>query len=82
MSLSIHVPPFTDLPLNSSKGRAYPDISAQSMDFQVIIGGKEESVDGTSASSPVGCRFSHPHQSHPFNLGPPLDCCCYFLALE
>ncbi|KAF9448925.1 subtilisin-like protein [Macrolepiota fuliginosa MF-IS2] len=34
-------------------GRAYPDVSAQSMNFQVVAGGKVISVAGTSASSPT-----------------------------
>lgn len=37
----------------SSSGRAYPDISAQAENFQVVIGGITNGVDGTSCSSPV-----------------------------
>lgn len=34
-------------------GRAYPDVSAQGQGFQVVIGGRTESVSGTSCSSPT-----------------------------
>ncbi|KAF8801356.1 subtilisin-like protein [Phlegmacium glaucopus] len=39
--------------LYRATGRAYPDISAQGVGFQVIIGGKTSSVGGTSASCPT-----------------------------
>lgn len=38
---------------NSVSGRAYPDVAAQGEGFQVVVGGRTESVAGTSASSPV-----------------------------
>ncbi len=34
-------------------GRAYPDISAQGMNFQIVANGQYVGVDGTSASSPT-----------------------------
>ena len=37
----------------STSGRAYPDVATQGEGFQVVIGGRTESVAGTSASSPV-----------------------------
>ncbi|KAF8903511.1 peptidase S8/S53 domain-containing protein [Gymnopilus junonius] len=39
--------------LFNKTGRAYPDVSAQGEAFQVIVGGRTESVAGTSASSPT-----------------------------
>lgn len=41
----------------SAKGRAYPDVSAQAQNFQVIIGGRTSNVRGTSASAPVSNTF-------------------------
>lgn len=43
----------TDAGLFNTSGRAYPDVAAQGEGFQVIIGGRTESVAGTSASSPT-----------------------------
>jgi tripeptidyl-peptidase-1 len=37
----------------SPSGRAYPDVAAQGLGFQVVVGGSVISVGGTSASSPV-----------------------------
>jgi len=42
---------------NSSKGRAYPDISAQGTGFQVVVNGTTVSVGGTSASAPVAAAI-------------------------
>ncbi|KAH9479704.1 putative tripeptidyl-peptidase SED2 [Psilocybe cubensis] len=39
--------------LFNKTGRAYPDVSAQGQGFQVVIGGRVQSVAGTSASSPT-----------------------------
>ncbi|KAF5373905.1 hypothetical protein D9758_000883 [Tetrapyrgos nigripes] len=39
--------------LFNKTGRAYPDVSAQGIGFQVVIGGRTQSVGGTSASSPT-----------------------------
>ncbi|KAJ7173519.1 peptidase S8/S53 domain-containing protein [Mycena filopes] len=39
--------------LYNATGRAYPDVSAASSGFQVVIGGRTSSVGGTSASSPT-----------------------------
>ncbi|TDL27656.1 subtilisin-like protein [Rickenella mellea] len=53
------VPPFlrklgkTYAGLFNPAGRAVPDVSAQGEGFQVVVGGKVESVGGTSASSPT-----------------------------
>ncbi|PPQ94446.1 hypothetical protein CVT25_002537 [Psilocybe cyanescens] len=45
--------------LFNKTGRAYPDVSAQGQGFQVVIGGRVQSVAGTSASSPtVAAIFS------------------------
>jgi len=46
--------------LYNPQGRAYPDISAQGLNFQVVVGGGQPiSVGGTSASSPtVAAIFS------------------------
>ncbi|KAI0705250.1 peptidase S8/S53 domain-containing protein [Cytidiella melzeri] len=43
----------TDSGLFNTTGRAYPDVAAQGQGFQVVIGGRTESVAGTSASSPT-----------------------------
>jgi tripeptidyl-peptidase-1 len=34
-------------------GRAYPDISAQALNFPVVVNGTVEYIEGTSCSSPV-----------------------------
>ncbi|KAI5119526.1 hypothetical protein M0805_002548 [Coniferiporia weirii] len=53
------VPPFleklgdTYAGLFNPGGRAVPDVSAQGEGFQVVVGGRVESVGGTSASSPT-----------------------------
>jgi tripeptidyl-peptidase-1 len=45
--------------LFNASGRAYPDVSAQSNGFQVVVGGRTTSVAGTSCSSPtVAAVFS------------------------
>ena len=41
----------------NTSGRGYPDISLISVKYQVIIGGKQVSIFGTSASSPVLAAF-------------------------
>jgi len=43
----------TNAGLFNVSGRAYPDVSAQGENFQVVVGGRVESVAGTSASSPT-----------------------------
>ncbi|GJE91255.1 subtilisin-like protein [Phanerochaete sordida] len=43
----------TNAGLFNTSGRAYPDVAAQGEGFQVVIGGRTESVAGTSASSPT-----------------------------
>ncbi|TBU30571.1 subtilisin-like protein [Dichomitus squalens] len=43
----------TNKGLFNTTGRAYPDVAAQGENFQVVIGGRVESVAGTSASSPT-----------------------------
>ncbi|PAV23333.1 subtilisin [Pyrrhoderma noxium] len=56
---SVSVPPFLDqlgdtyAGLFNPRGRAVPDVSAQGEGFQVVAGGRVESVGGTSASSPT-----------------------------
>jgi len=37
----------------NASGRGYPDLGAQSVDFNIIVDGKDEAVDGTSCSSPT-----------------------------
>jgi len=37
----------------NTKGRGFPDISAQAQGFRIIDGGKVSSIGGTSASAPV-----------------------------
>lgn len=39
--------------LYNKSGRAYPDVSAQSYRYLVVVGGQIVSLDGTSASSPT-----------------------------
>ena len=36
-----------------SAGRAYPDVAAQGIAFEIVVDGITEAVSGTSASSPV-----------------------------
>jgi tripeptidyl-peptidase-1 len=43
----------TNAGLFNPAGRAYPDVSAQGQEFQVIVGGEVNSVDGTSCASPT-----------------------------
>jgi len=45
--------------LFNATGRAYPDVAAQGVGFQVVIGGGVGSVGGTSASSPVSFSCWH-----------------------
>lgn len=40
----------------SHSGRGYPDISAQALNFQIVLGGMDAVVSGTSCSAPV--RFA------------------------
>jgi tripeptidyl-peptidase-1 len=37
----------------SKTGRAYPDVAAQAVNFQVVIGGQVEGLEGTSCASPT-----------------------------
>ncbi len=37
----------------NTSGRAYPDVSAFSVDFEIIVDGGEEEVDGTSCATPT-----------------------------
>jgi len=37
----------------NSSGRGYPDIAAQSVDYEIIVNGKSEAVSGTSCASPT-----------------------------
>ncbi|KAF9645510.1 subtilisin-like protein [Thelephora ganbajun] len=39
--------------LFNASGRGFPDVAAQGLNFQVVVGGKIYSVGGTSASSPT-----------------------------
>ncbi|UNI20929.1 Tripeptidyl-peptidase I [Purpureocillium takamizusanense] len=39
--------------LYNPKGRAFPDVSAQAMGYQIFDQGKADSADGTSAAAPV-----------------------------
>jgi len=41
----------------SRTGRAYPDVSAQASNYQVVIGGRVAPVAGTSASAPVSLHL-------------------------
>ncbi|KAJ3777653.1 peptidase S8/S53 domain-containing protein [Lentinula raphanica] len=43
----------TNAGLFNASGRAYPDVAAQGENFQVVVGGRVESVGGTSCSSPT-----------------------------
>lgn len=43
----------TNAGLFNTSGRGYPDVSAQSIGLQVVVDGVVQSVDGTSASSPI-----------------------------
>jgi tripeptidyl-peptidase-1 len=37
----------------NASGRGFPDIAAQSVDFEIIVSGKSEAVSGTSCASPT-----------------------------
>ena len=37
----------------NTSGRAYPDVSVFATDFEIIVGGSTESVDGTSCATPT-----------------------------
>ncbi|KAL6306871.1 family S53 protease [Sparassis latifolia] len=39
--------------LYNASGRGFPDVSAQGVNFEIIVDGSQESVDGTSCSSPT-----------------------------
>jgi hypothetical protein len=39
--------------LLSTTGRGYPDISAQALNFQIVLDGTVVGVNGTSCSTPV-----------------------------
>jgi tripeptidyl-peptidase I len=46
----------------SRSGRGYPDISAQAVNFQVVLGGKDATGSGTSCSAPVRSFSPRPSQ--------------------
>ncbi|EIW61051.1 family S53 protease [Trametes versicolor FP-101664 SS1] len=37
----------------NTSGRAFPDIATQGVDFEIVVGGRTEGVDGTSCASPT-----------------------------
>jgi len=37
----------------NKSGRAYPDVAAQATDFEIVVGGRTELVDGTSCATPT-----------------------------
>ncbi|KAH9923703.1 family S53 protease [Epithele typhae] len=37
----------------NASGRAFPDVAAQGVDFEIVVDGKTEAVSGTSCSSPL-----------------------------
>ncbi|EPS93872.1 hypothetical protein FOMPIDRAFT_1135359 [Fomitopsis schrenkii] len=43
----------TNKGLFNASGRAYPDVSTQGVQFEVVVGGQATGVDGTSCASPV-----------------------------
>jgi tripeptidyl-peptidase-1 len=43
----------TNAGLFNASGRAYPDVAAYGANAQIILGGAQAAVDGTSVSSPV-----------------------------
>ena len=51
--------------LNRSRhGRAYLDVTAQGVNFQVVVGGDVRNIGGTSASTPAGLSLLY--DSTPF----------------
>lgn len=42
-----------DEPLYNHEGRAYPDVSAQGVNYAIVSGGSKQTVSGTSASGPT-----------------------------
>lgn len=55
--------------LFNRSGRAYPDIAAQASGFQVVVGGKVQSVGGTSASCPTAAGVFTLLNDFRFSLG-------------
>lgn len=53
--------------LISTAGRGYPDISAQAMNYQIVLAGNVRAVDGTSAACPV--RFPTTTRAAQLTLG-------------
>jgi len=49
-SVAQNLPPATDY---NRTGRAFPDVSAQSVGFDIVVGGSLEPVDGTSCAAPT-----------------------------
>ena len=43
----------------SASGRGFPDVAAQGLNFQVMVGGKLYAIGGTSASAPVRLTRTH-----------------------
>jgi tripeptidyl-peptidase-1 len=56
---------------SSATGRAYPDLSAQSNYFQVVIGGSTSPVGGTSASAPAVAAIFSLLNDYRISLGKP-----------
>lgn len=55
-AVSYYLSNANDLPDSSkynASGRGYPDIAAQSVDYEIIVNGKSEAVSGTSCASPT-----------------------------
>jgi len=52
--LDNHPPPYTGAQFNNSRNsRAYPDLSANGLNYVVVINGNFRLIDGTSASTPT-----------------------------
>lgn len=55
----------------NASGRAYPDVSAQSTDFVIAVGGSFELVDGTSCATPTFASIVQLLSSDRLSLGKP-----------
>ena len=56
----------------SASGRGFPDVAAQGLNFQVVVGGKLYAIGGTSASTPVRLTRTLSHLAFLLILIPPI----------
>ena len=56
----------------SASGQGFPDVAAQGLNFQVVVGGKLYTTGSTSASAPVRLIHTSSHLSFSLTLIPPI----------